>query len=199
MARDQIFISYSHHDRRWLDELTVTLAPLLRKQNIVTWDDTKIRVGTRWKAEITAALERAKVAVLLVSRRFFASDFIASSELPFLLQAADKNGLVIVWIAVGYSLYEHTEITDYQAANDPSKPLNSLSDFEVDLELVRIAKILDSLMSVPEVGADSATSLTEAAIILNQESYFSQRRHPLFPLCSPTHPRMFPQSNPYTL
>ena len=99
--------------------------------------------------------------MLLVSRRFLASDFIASTELPTLLDAADKNGLVIVWIAVGHSLYEHTQITDYQAANDPSKPLNSLSDSEVDRELVRVANILESLMSGSELSAGGRLALSE--------------------------------------
>src|SRR5271166_4250592 len=137
MTRDQVFISYSHHDRRWVDELMITIAPLLRKRTIVVWDDSKIRVGAKWKSEISAALRRAKLAVLLVSRRFLASEFISSSELPSLLEAAEKEGLVIFWIAIGHSLYEHTAITDYQAANDPSRPLNSLPESEIDRELVQ--------------------------------------------------------------
>jgi hypothetical protein len=147
MRRDQVFISYSHHDRKWVEELVVTLAPLLRKRTIVVWDDSKIRVGNKWKAEIEAALSKAKVAVLLVSRQFLASEFIQSNELPPLLEAAEKDGLIIFWIAIGHSLYEQTEITDFQAANDPSRPLNSLSESETDRELVRIAKLLDSVLT----------------------------------------------------
>jgi hypothetical protein len=158
MPRDQIFVSYSHHDRKWLDELIITLAPLTRNRKITTWDDTKIAVGQRWKAEITGALERAKVAVLLVTRHFLASKFIATEEMPHLLDAANKAGLTVVWIAVGDSLYEETEITDYQAANDPGRPLNSLSEAEVDRELVRIAKTLNALF----VKSESATKVEGA-------------------------------------
>jgi hypothetical protein len=145
MPRDEIFVSYSHRDRKWLDELIITLAPLIRNRNITIWDDTKIAVGQRWKAEIADALERAKVAVLLVTRSFLASEFIANEEMPHLLEAANKAGLTVVWIAVGDSLYEETEITEYQAANDPGRPLNSLAEAEVDRELVRIAKKLNAL------------------------------------------------------
>jgi TIR domain len=149
MERDQIFVSYSHRDRKWLDELTITLAPLIRKRSITVWDDTKIGVGQKWKDQIKAALDRAKVAVLLVTRGFLASEFIANEELPRLLQTASDAGLTIVWIAVGASLYEETEITEYQAANDPSRPLNSLSDADLDRELVGIAKKLNALLGEP--------------------------------------------------
>ncbi|MCX6630998.1 MAG: toll/interleukin-1 receptor domain-containing protein [Candidatus Solibacter sp.] len=150
MPRDEIFVSYSHRDRRWLDELVITLAPLIRKRSITVWDDTKIGVGQKWKAEIIAALERAKVAVLFVTRNFLASEFIANEEMPRLLEVAKQAGLTVVWIAVGDSLYEETEITEYQAANDPAKPLNSLSEAEVDRELVRIAQKLNSLLLKPQ-------------------------------------------------
>jgi hypothetical protein len=164
MPRDEIFVSYSHRDRRWLDELIITLAPLIRKRSITTWDDTKIGVGQKWRAEISAALERAKVGVLLVTRNFLASEFIANEEMPRLLEVAKQAGLTVVWIAVGDSLYEQTDITEYQAANDPAKPLNSLPEAEVDRELVRIAKKLNSLLLKPQSAEDGGAEAVNSAI-----------------------------------
>jgi internalin A len=113
---------------------------MTRKQAIDVWADTRIKTGDQWKDEITKALSRAKVAVLLVSRDFLASDFIADEEIPPILAAAKDEGLKIVWVPVGASLYEETPIMHYQAAHDPRKPLKGLSEADADEALVAIAK-----------------------------------------------------------
>ena len=91
MKRTQVFISYSHSDKKWLEELQMTLKPYVRDHRLDVWDNTRIPKGTKWKEEIKKALDKAKVAALLVSRYFFASDFIAGNELPDLLDAAAKK------------------------------------------------------------------------------------------------------------
>ena len=138
--RKEVFISYSHKDRKWLDRLRVGLKPYVREFKLETWDDTHIKPGTKWKDEIEQALTRAKVAVLLVSPDFLASDFIATDELPPLLDAAEKEGLTILWVAVSTSSYKVTAIGKYQAANDPNRPLNSLTLANRDKIITRVCE-----------------------------------------------------------
>ena len=88
------------------------------------------------------ALARAKVAVLLVSQNFLASDFIAGQEIPAILEAAKANGLTIVWVPLTASLFEETEIASYQAAYDPATPLEGLSPAKLSEALVEIAKTI---------------------------------------------------------
>src|SRR2546423_9479856 len=95
MARTKVFISYSHVDRRFLNRLHVFLRPLERQGLVDWWDDTRLKPGSNWREEIKQAVASARVAVLLISADFFASDFIQNNELPPLLAAAAKDDAVL--------------------------------------------------------------------------------------------------------
>jgi hypothetical protein len=145
--RDQVFISYSHKDERWLQKLRTHLKPFERTHQIQVWDDNKIRAGDKWRDEIGGALKTAKVAVLLVSPNFLASDFITDQELPELFAAAESEGLKVIWVAVSASAYMETSIRDYQAANDTARPLDCLKPAKLNEELVRICEAIKLAIS----------------------------------------------------
>ena len=125
-VRKPIFISYCHKDKDWLEKLKTWLRELEKQDLIKIWDDTDIKAGDLWKEEIDKSLSAAKVAVLLVTQNFLASNFIGKNELPPLLEAAATKGVKILWIAVSESTVNDTVIIRYQAVNDPSHPLDSL-------------------------------------------------------------------------
>lgn len=138
-TRKHIFISYSHKDKKWLEKFQTMLMPYIRQEMINVWSDTQIEPGANWRNEINNALAAAKVAVLLVTPDFLASDFIAKQELPPLLKAAEKEGLIILWVAVRACMYGATAIESYQALNNPSKPLSAHKS-GLDKELVHICE-----------------------------------------------------------
>lgn len=140
IKRKTVFISYSRKNRIWLEKFTSNLKVLEDKNLLYVWNDTKVKSGAKWKDELENALSNAKVALLLVTPDFLASEFIKNVELPKIFNAAEKNGLIIFWVAVMPSLYEETYISEYQSANDPSKPLVKLSPAKASEEIVRICK-----------------------------------------------------------
>ena len=148
MPRTTVFVSYSHTDRAWLDRLRVQLKPLEREGRIELWDDTRIAPGSSWRDEIRRALDSAKVAVLLVSADFLASQFIAENELPPLLKAAREAGAVILPVIVSPCLYTDTEgLKEFQAVNDPQKPLVSLKKAGREQVFLTVARAVKESLS----------------------------------------------------
>jgi uncharacterized protein DUF4062/TIR domain-containing protein len=144
--RTRVFISYSHHDRNWCDQLRVHLRPLDRDGVVDLWDDTRIAAGEIWRDEIDAALDSAAVAVLLISPDFLASDFITDNELPPLLTAAENQGCTILPLLVRPSLFgERPELSRFQTVNRDAVPLAAMTEVERDTVLVALAKRIFAL------------------------------------------------------
>src|SRR5262249_13447162 len=55
----RIFVSYSHSDVDWLDRLKLMAAPYLRaaETELDLWEDTRLKSGQQWDAEIRQALD----------------------------------------------------------------------------------------------------------------------------------------------
>jgi TIR domain len=122
------FISYCHSDREYLDRLLIHLKPLEREGLIDLWVDTRLRAGDKWRLEIEKSLNRASVAILLVSADFLASDFIINKELPTVLRRAEDNGTRIIPLIVKPCRFTRDEnLKHFQAVNDPKSALISLS------------------------------------------------------------------------
>lgn len=143
-----MFISFSHEDKPWLDKLQTALKPLARGEKITVWDDTQILPGAVREKEIALAIGRARIAILLVSPHFLASDWIYKEQLPQILESYRKGDLIVYWLAISASVYEMTDIANIQALIDPDRPLDSLSPSEQNKTLTAVAKQLAKGMDV---------------------------------------------------
>ena len=163
--RDQLFISYSHVDRGWVERLQTMIRPLVRSEALRLWDDSQIPAGAKWKVEIEKALASAKVALLLVSDDFLASEFVTNKELPPLLRAAEEEGLCILWVCLGPCFYEATPIHEYQAVLPPGEPLEALSPVQQKAALKTIAvAIRDALRSEVAPAQDPPAQVQPAQV-----------------------------------
>jgi hypothetical protein len=143
-----VFISYSHEDAAWLEKFKLFLKPLEEQEMIRVWDDTQIRPGSDWLADIRKALESARVAVFLVTQNFLASPFIRNQELPALLQAAIDRGCLIFWIAVSSTTFDDSPLAKFQGANPPDKPLDLLSEPEQNKVFADIYRKMKTAVTV---------------------------------------------------
>jgi hypothetical protein len=143
MPRDQVFLSYSHKDAASLHQLETQLRVLEEHCGLEVWSDhRRLEVGDQWRQGIEAGLARARVAVLLVSPDFLASDFIRDNELPPLLTAAEREGARIVWVPLRPSLVEKTPIADFQAAWPADRPLSKLRKAQREEAWVDISRAI---------------------------------------------------------
>jgi WD40 repeat protein len=119
MSSDRlVFVSYSHDDAKWRRKFLVMLQPLVRNRGLDVWADEYIEVGDDWERDITGAVDRAALALLLVSPEFLASRFIMDVELPALLQQSAR----LVCVLVRPSLWEEEPaLRHVQWAHDPER------------------------------------------------------------------------------
>lgn len=147
MVRDRIFICYSHRDSKWLERLHVHLRPLERTAGIIRWDDTLLVSGNDWRSRIRDAISAAKVAILLISADFLASEFVQTEELPPLLASAASANATILPVIIGPSRFEQFEaLARFQAVNNPSRPVISMNRSQQEQVFADVAARVATLM-----------------------------------------------------
>jgi len=98
--QNTIFISYSHKDEFWKDQFMNHLNVLKKEGVFDVWDDRQISPGNDWYQEIQTAIDKARVAVLLISANFLNSEFITNEEVPALLNKRQVKGLTIIPVVI---------------------------------------------------------------------------------------------------
>jgi len=128
-----IFISYSHADQSYLNELLTHLKVLdYENLNLKSWDDTQIQSGEDWEKSIEEALSSADISILLISTSFLGSSYVRKKELPKILDSAKSKGAVILPIIIRLCRFEKSPLAHLQTVNPPNKPLNDMTEAQKD-------------------------------------------------------------------
>jgi hypothetical protein len=146
---DNVFISYSHKDKKFLDDFLAHLKPLERSGRVSSWSDKQIAPNSKWFDEIKAALARTSAAVMLVSSDFLASDFIHENELGPLLKEAEVGGVKILWVLIRDCLYQETPLAHYQAVLPPAQPVAKMRAPERDTAWRKVCEAIKRTSSQP--------------------------------------------------
>jgi internalin A len=121
----KLFLSYSHKDEKYVDELRKDLKLMERNGLIRTWYDRALRAGEKWEESILRELNSADVIVCQLSRDFLASDFCVLNE----LDTAINRKMVGVVELVAYVLKdcgwkEVPRLKQFQVLPQDAKPLS---------------------------------------------------------------------------
>ena len=147
----RIFLSYSHKDETYFNDLETHLSPLKRGANIETWHDRKISPGEEWQKERNDQLNLADIILLLVSADFIASDFCFCTELEQARtrhEAREARLIPIFLRPIDLDALCDTPIQKLQGLPDPKKPISKWNDREeAYLEVVKgIRKVVNEII-----------------------------------------------------
>lgn len=124
----KIFISYSHKDEEFKDELVTMLAGLQRRGIVDAWQDRRIEAGDEWYTSIHSAMDDCDLALLLVSPDYIASRFIQEEEQPKLLARRDEMKTRVIPITVRPCLWQSEPVLkDLQALPKDGKAIITFS------------------------------------------------------------------------
>jgi len=157
MPKVNVFISYSHQDRDYLDKLKIFLhektCPLLN-----VWDDGEIPLGGEWNEVIKTHLNEARIVLLLISQNFLISDYIEKVELKTALERDKRKECSVIPIFT-----RHCNLDNYswmQLQGLP-KEMRFLSDAgaDIDNQLSLIQKDINDLAALMLTNENISTSL----------------------------------------
>jgi tetratricopeptide (TPR) repeat protein len=145
----RVFVSYAREDKKWLDpenprNLIPFLEDSLRRQNVAFWYDKGLVPGDEFKRRIEAEIDRAEIALLIVSQYFLNSVFIETEEMPRIANRARLGQMVIMPILVeSCDWNEYDFLADRQMV-PASRPLIEFTDSDIRWSSVR-KEILDGV------------------------------------------------------
>jgi hypothetical protein len=145
-TRTDVFIGYSQADKKFLEELRRHLRPYVRAELINVWDEAMMQVGAETREEAKRAIQRAKVAILLISADFLASDVIMGEELPLLLVAQRRESLRILPVILAPCDVASTELARFKPANASNKTLSAMTREEREAVWSQLGRLTRDLV-----------------------------------------------------
>jgi hypothetical protein len=142
-TRPTVFVSYSHKDRTEKDALLSHLGVLagddLINLDLDVWTDDRIPAGADWELAISQAIDKAQIAILLISANFLSSEFIIRQEVPKLLRYRDTEGLAIIPVIARACAWRKVKwLKEMQVRPKNGRPIWRNGGKRVDTELAAI-------------------------------------------------------------
>lgn len=125
----KLFLSYSHKDEKYVNELRKDLKLMERNGLIVPWYDRALTAGEKWEALIFQELNDSDVIVCQISRDFLNSDFCVLTELKTAIERQKAGeATLIAYILTECGWKEVPELSQFQVLPKDAKPLIDWKD-----------------------------------------------------------------------
>jgi len=131
------FVSYSHEDEQYRQQLEKWLAPLTREKLISVWHDREILPGQNWNQEIDKNLESADIVLLLVSQDFLASEYAYGREMLRAMERHNHGSTRVVPIIVRSCDWRHSPLSSLEVLPSKGNPVARPDHDEAWLDVVQ--------------------------------------------------------------
>lgn len=124
----KVFLSYSHSDEQYKNELDKHLSVLRRSEKVDTWNDRALLAGAKLDDEIEQHLRNDDIFILLISSDFINSDYCYNKEMQKAIERANANQCIMVPVIVRPCLWQVLPIKDFLAMPQDGKPISKYED-----------------------------------------------------------------------
>lgn len=139
-----IFISYSHKDESFKDELVKHLHPFELTQKAKVWHDGMIGAGIYWDKTIKGNLEKADIVLLLVSSDALTSEYINNVEIKKSMERNKKGENIVIPVVLRPCNWTILPIGNIQALPKGGKAISTWNNQDEAYE--NVAKGLGPLL-----------------------------------------------------
>ena len=141
--KKNVFLSYSHKDETFKEQLDIHFSALKRSDRIATWNDRKMLPGAILDEEIKKQLRNADIVILLISADFIASNYCYEIEMQEAIERAKKNECIMIPVILRPCAWADTPLGDFLALPKDGKAIAKyeLAD-DAYLEVVSGVKII---------------------------------------------------------
>jgi internalin A len=171
-----VFISYSHKDARFKDELLGALKTHERNGSLRVWADERIEMGDDWPVKISDNLKNADIVVFLLSNNFYSSTYCTDLELKSALQRRARGECEVAPVVVRATNYQNdkdlkdVQVFSYRGRAIEESKTRSTAWLEFTKELDRViarinetrgrAKIIKASQEIPALKTRKLSAFT---------------------------------------
>lgn len=147
-----IFISYSRKNEREKNQLLGHLKVLEGAAKILDiLIDDEIGPGAEWEVELNAAMQRADIALLLISVDYLNSRFIRERELPTLRRRHESGSLIVIPVLARACAWDQvTWLAHMNIRPRNAQPIWTDAGGRVDSKLAQLSEEIAGIVSNPE-------------------------------------------------
>ncbi len=172
----KVFISYSHVDESYRDELQKHLMCLQHQGIIESWHDRRIIPGEEWANRIDDELKNADIILLLISSDFISSSYCYELEMKEALARHERNEAVVIPVILRPCHWTGLPFGKLQAATKDGKPIDKYTSLDdAFLEITQnIEKVTKNLSVTYHKQSTASQPVTTSSVISQSTTVISE-------------------------